>query len=81
MEYSKYDIYNNEPVDGFIVQAPVSDREALATTGSNCSMALPDAEAMIDEGNLQDIVPGSDARAVLGVPITAYRLWSLAAKG
>ncbi|KAF3769921.1 DUF1749-domain-containing protein [Cryphonectria parasitica EP155] len=85
MEYNKYAKYGNEPVDGFIIQAPVSDREAYVylsgqeTTDSFISTA----KEMINAGNANDAVPRSRLPPdfPFECPLTAYRLHSLAAVG
>lgn len=82
MEYSDYTKHKNEPVDGFILQAPVSDREWAEYTGqSELQDAIEVAEKMIADGKSDYIVPKDKAQILTGVPITAYRLRSLAAKG
>lgn len=85
MEYNRYDKYHNEPVDGFIMQGSVSDRECYAglmapeTLGDMVSLA----KNMIDTGKGEDVVPKSKLSAgfMFPNPMTAYRLHSLAAVG
>lgn len=85
MEYNRYDKYQNEPVDGFIIQAPVSDREGygdlLGATAVNDFVSL--AKEMIDAGKGDDVVPKSRLPPdfPFDCPLTAYRLHSLAAVG
>lgn len=85
MEYSKYDKYGNEPVDGFIIQAPVSDREALvyALSKKDVENLVTKTEAMIDAGQKDEVVPKSSLPPgfPFECPITAYRLHSLCAPG
>lgn len=71
-------------VDGFVLQAPVSDREAIRLTEESGEVdeSLRVADGMVKEGRADEIMP----RAVLprgwrGTAITAYRWWSLAAVG
>jgi hypothetical protein len=78
-----------EDVDGFILQGPVSDREAigLATGGEEEKMrvvreSVEVAEGMVKNGKGEEVL----GREVLpeewrGSPVTAYRWWSLAAFG
>jgi pimeloyl-ACP methyl ester carboxylesterase len=82
MEYSDYDKHNNTPVDGFIVQAPVSDREAIAVAAPGYEKSINYAAKMISEGRAQDCVPRAYVPDALGAQaISAYRLHSLFAKG
>lgn len=81
MEYSNYDKYNNEPVDAFIMQAPVSDREALEIVFPDAEDSLEVADQYIAEGRENDCVPNEGVAVVLGAPMSAYRLRSLCAKG
>lgn len=82
MEYSDYDKHNNSPVDGFIVQAPVSDREAIAVAAPGYEKSIDYAAKMISEGRAQDCVPRAYVPDALGArAISAYRLHSLFAKG
>lgn len=64
------------PVDGGIMQAPVSDREhfGVATDAMSAAWraALPQATALVAEGKGETILSGDD----LGLRITAYRLHS-----
>jgi len=82
MEYSDYTKHKNQPVDGFILQAPISDREWAEYTGqSELQDAIDVAKKLIADGKSDYIVPRDKAQIVAGVPITAYRLHSLVAKG
>lgn len=85
IEYNRYDKYQNEPVDGFIVQGSISDREGYtAFLGED---ELDDivslAKEMIDAGKGDDAVPKSKLppHFFFPNPMTAYRLHSLAAVG
>ncbi|KAM5345372.1 hypothetical protein ACJ41O_011234 [Fusarium nematophilum] len=81
IEYSDYAKHNTEPVDGFIMQGPVSDRETLDLIMPNPQPSLDLAAKMIAEGRANDCMPNDKIPQVLGAPISAYRFWSLAAKG
>ena len=80
MEYTNYAKHNAEPVDGFILQAPVSDREGLDIVAPNWRESLAKANAMIAEGKADWAMPKDKVPNVLGAPISAYRLQSLVAK-
>ena len=81
IEYADYPKHNNEPVDGFIMQGPVSDRETLDLIMPNPQPSLDMAVRMISEGKGGDCMPFDMIPAVLGAPISAYRFQSLASKG
>jgi pimeloyl-ACP methyl ester carboxylesterase len=81
IEYADYPKHNNEPVDGFIMQGPVSDRETLDLIMPNPQPSLDLAAKMISEGKGGDCMPFDMIPAVLGAPISAYRFQSLASKG
>lgn len=81
MEYTKYAKYANDPVDGFILQAPVSDRESLDTFLSDWHSKLDFADKMIAEGKGGDCLPAEQSIAMLNAPISANRFHDLFAKG
>lgn len=81
MEYSNYAKYNNEPVDGFILQAPVSDREGLEIVFPEFQKSIDYANQMVADGRANDCLPSAYVPGVLGAPLSAYRLLSLCAKG
>lgn len=85
MEYNRYDKYHNEPVDGFIMQGSVSDREAFVhfLTQQTVDDMVSLAKGMIDAGRGDDVVPKSKlpSNFIFPNPMTAYRLHSLAAVG
>lgn len=85
MEYNRYDKYHNEPVDGFVIQGSVSDREAFnnVLTQQKVGDIVSLAKGMIDAGKGDDVVPKSELPAdfFFPNPMTAYRLHSLAAVG
>lgn len=86
MEYNKYDKYHNEPVDGFIMQGSVSDREAYANeilAQSEVDDIVALCKEMIDAGRGDDAVPKSKLPPEFPFPnpMTAYRLHSLSAVG
>jgi hypothetical protein len=87
LEYTNYDKYHSEPVEGFILVGPVSDRESI----ENLMVQFPDddfaasikfAEQMVAEGRKDDCMPRSQVPSILrATPISAYRLLSLGTKG
>lgn len=81
MEYTNYAKHNNEPVDGFILQAPVSDREGLEDMFPSWPESLKVAEKLIAEGKKDHLMPVDLVPEVLEAPMTAYRFWSLVAPG
>lgn len=81
MEYTNYDKHHNEPVDGFVLQAPVSDRESLEIVFPEWRESLEVAEKMMAEGKPDWCMPKDKVPGIIGAPITAYRFWSLIAKG
>lgn len=81
MEYTNYYRHNNEPVDAFILQAPVSDREGLEIVHPDYQECLDHADKMIAEGRADDCMPSDKVPGVLNAPVSAYRLRSLVAKG
>ncbi|KAK7742136.1 hypothetical protein SLS53_004722 [Cytospora paraplurivora] len=84
IEYTNYEKYHNEPVDGFIIQGSVSDREALPIDKGkeNVDKLVAIATDMIKSGRGDDAVPKSQLPVELDPwPITAYRLHSLAGVG
>lgn len=83
MEYCDHAEYNNEAVDGFILQAPVSDREAIRSTTNKevLDASLETAAEMIKAGSEKDCVPRDKMTPAFNTPITAYRWHSLAAVG
>ncbi|KAF9167899.1 hypothetical protein DFQ26_002647 [Actinomortierella ambigua] len=64
-------------VDGLILQGPVSDREYMASTMDNYSKYLTLAQAMIQDGRGQELLP-RDADVA---PMSAYRFNSLGSVG
>lgn len=81
MEYTNHSKYENEPVDGYILQGPVSDRDTLELLMDDPEPSLKLAAKMIAEGKANDCLPMNMVPAVTGAPISAYRFQSLAAKG
>jgi len=61
MEYNRYDKHGNEPVDGFIMQGSISDREGYvdALTQTTVDDILSLAKEMIDAGRGDDVVSKS----------------------
>ncbi|KAH7143915.1 hypothetical protein EDB81DRAFT_796790 [Dactylonectria macrodidyma] len=81
MEYADYAKHGNEPVDAFIMQGCVSDREAFELVMPNPQPSLDLAAKMIAEGKANDVMPMDMIPSVLNAPISAYRFQSLTAKG
>lgn len=80
MEYTNYAKNGAEPVDGFILQAPISDRDGIDQFFPTWQTSLDFADKWIAEGKADWCMPRDLVPAVLGAPITAYRLRSLLAK-
>jgi pimeloyl-ACP methyl ester carboxylesterase len=81
MEYADYTKHENLPVEGFILHAPVSDREALEMVFPDNQESIDLARSMIAEGKQDDCLPQDMVPSVLEAPISAYRFNSLCAKG
>lgn len=72
--------FSTAAVEGVILQAPVSDREATSQRASEESLkpSIDLAHKYIQEGRAQDILPSAMTRAVYPrVPVSAYRWLSL----
>lgn len=80
-EYTNYVKHGNSPVDGFILQAPISDREGFAVFYPDIETSVQVAEKMIAEGKADHIVPKAFIPPMLGSAVTAYRLKALLGKG
>lgn len=67
------------PIDGAILQAPVSDREGLVSLETEKTSQLATvAEKMVKEGRGSELVPGELAKNLFKFEqMTAYRAWSL----
>ncbi|UKZ81272.1 hypothetical protein TrVFT333_009044 [Trichoderma virens FT-333] len=81
MEYTNYAKHSNSPVDGFILQAPVSDRESLDTFLPDYQSKLDYANKMIAEGKGADCLPNEHSIEMLNAPMSANRFHDLFAKG
>ncbi|KAM4068081.1 alpha/beta hydrolase family protein [Hirsutella rhossiliensis] len=81
MEYTHYAKHNCSPVDGFVLQAPVSDRESLELTWPDHKASLDLAAEWIAQGKADDCLPNELVPDAFGVPMSAYRMHSLFAKG
>lgn len=79
---AEYAAQKDYPVDGFILQGPVSDREGVAdfVDASTLKQSLDLAERMIQEGRGGEFLR-ADQVAHIYDPITAYRWHSLVSKG
>ncbi|KAG5922874.1 hypothetical protein E4U42_005187 [Claviceps africana] len=80
IEYADHVKHNNPPVDGFIMQGPISDRESMDTVFPSYRDSLDLANEWIAQGRAHDCLPRDKAPQDLGAPITAYRFKSLVAK-
>jgi len=71
------------PVDGYIMQAPTSDRETagLLMPQDLLSASLEHAEALIANREEKTIMPSSFIPPIITSPITAYRWHSLVSVG
>jgi len=83
------DAKNHPPIDGAILQGGVSDRQAWEDMSRSeeekkgLEEIVETAKRMIEEGDEKAIVPlkGNRVAQELGAPVTAYRTYSLLAKG
>lgn len=80
MEYLKRD---GPTVEGYILLAPVSDREFAASIAGEeiLGKTMDAAKAKIDAGKGHEVMAQDHILPVFASPVTAYRWWSLAAKG
>lgn len=83
MEYTNYDRHEATPVDKFIIQGPVSDRESLVELVDEDDMTEISelAAKMIAEGKQNDCLPHDLVASYFSTPMTAYRWDSLVRKG
>lgn len=81
MEYTQYAKHTSRPVDGFILQGPVSDRESLDVCLPDHQKYLAYADEMIANGQGDHCMPKDKVPSALCEVITANRLHSLFAKG
>lgn len=70
-------------VDGYVLLAPVSDREmaGLFFPPEVLERSIKTAMEMIDKGKGKEIMPAGSIPEIFQSPVTAYRWWSLAAEG
>lgn len=70
---------NRPPIDGAIIQAPVSDREAslMLMPHDQYTKSVAAAQTMVSEGKADEIVPTSVTHGFFGAPVTARRWLSL----
>lgn len=80
MEYTKH---KEDPVDGFIMQGPASDRESIEDFVKPAWLkeSLEHAEKLISAGKETEAMPKDLVPSFFSTPMTAYRWHSLAAKG
>lgn len=84
IEYTDYDKHHNEPVDGFILQGSISDREALPVDKGQevADKIVALSTEMINSGRAGDAVPKSQIPVeIFPWPVSAYRFHSLSAVG
>ncbi|KAL8423419.1 hypothetical protein RB596_003579 [Gaeumannomyces avenae] len=83
MEYTDYARHGAEPVDGFVLQGPVSDREAFGplVPREELEAGLASAAELVGSGRGNTIMPKDEIVEMFGAPITAYRYHSLLAPG
>ncbi|KAM7199693.1 UPF0613 protein PB24D3.06c 1 [Rhypophila sp. PSN 637] len=74
---------DGKPVDGYILLNPVSDREfaSVALPSDAIEASITAAKAMLDAGDGDEIISRKVIPPVFASPVSAYRWWSLAAKG
>jgi alpha-beta hydrolase superfamily lysophospholipase len=67
-------------VDGAILQAPISDREAMLSIlkVEDYQKTISEAQQMVDDDKEDDMLPSSNAANVFGSPVSARRWLSLA---
>lgn len=67
------------PLDGAILQAPVSDREAslMHMPHDQYAKSVAAAQAMVSDGKADEIMPTSETQGLFGAPVTARRWLSL----
>jgi hypothetical protein len=70
---------DRSPIDGAILQAPVSDREAslMHMSHDHYVKSIAAAQAMVSEGKADEIVPSSETHGFFAAPVTARRWLSL----
>ncbi|EHA54079.1 hypothetical protein MCOR27_011379 [Pyricularia oryzae] len=84
MEYTNYGRHNSAPVDGFIMQGTVSDREAFGplVDKKELDQIISQAATLIRAGEENEMMPRNNpVSEVFGAPLTAYRLNSLLSPG
>lgn len=87
MEYAKYEENKTEPVDGFILQAPVSDRESNGKSipAEAIERSLKFAKELIADGKELQVMSHEqlplEFTDQVHTPITAYRFHSLLSTG
>ncbi|KAK4135866.1 hypothetical protein BT67DRAFT_377103, partial [Trichocladium antarcticum] len=83
LEYTNRDKYQTPLVDGYILQSPVSDREAalMFMPAEYLSKTIEVARDMIAKGLKDDAMPKALIPPIFETPITAYRWHSLAEMG
>jgi hypothetical protein len=87
VEYVDYERHKSEPVDGFILQGPVSDREAMVLDSRSAGgpgqleETIAQARSMVQDGRPEDLMPLKTLPSMLsGTPVSARRFLALATK-
>ena len=85
MAYMETNEYGLAAVDGYILQAPISDREAAGEMMEPdfFTRSLEHANNEISQGHGDEIMPREllPVLPIFNLPLTAYRWHSLIAKG
>jgi pimeloyl-ACP methyl ester carboxylesterase len=84
VEYSNKGKYPDSPaVDGYVLLAPVSDREMGGVFIPQVVMekSVRVARRLVDKGRGQEVMWRGSIPEIFQSPVTAYRWWSLAAEG
>ncbi|KAL6901052.1 DUF1749 domain-containing protein [Trichoderma evansii] len=71
-EYTNYAKHDSSPVDGFILQAPISDREAFKLEFPDTDKSVQVAEQMIAAGKADHIAPKEVIPPSLGPAVSAH---------
>ncbi|EPE26849.1 alpha/beta-Hydrolase [Glarea lozoyensis ATCC 20868] len=71
---------NRKPIDGGLIQAAVSDREAIFTMmdPDTIKSVCAKAQSMVDGGDDDEILPSTDIGSIFPCPVSAKRFLSLA---
>lgn len=86
LEYAKRttnQLHDSPVINGYILQSPVSDREvaSLFMSPEDLQPSIRAAKYMIENGQMNKVMSTKLIPPVFATPVTAYRWFSLAAKG